>query len=135
MRSLSTLTGRKIAEADLVPWSRLQAGCSPQMGDFATGLRLIARIGAAAEAANHHPDLDVRYIYLDLRLSSHDVGGVTTRDVVLARAMSATAAADGLRRRTELPHVQQCHPPERHDGSEVRSARLLELQTRQDVVT
>ena len=46
-------------------------------GDFATGLALADRIGAAAEEADHHPDLDLRYPHLDVELVSHDVGGVT----------------------------------------------------------
>lgn len=98
MRSMSTLTGREIAEAGLVDWALLQGRLHTrlQTGDFATGLRLVARIGAAAEAADHHPDLDLRYDHLGIRLSSHDVGGVTTRDIALARAISAMAAAEGV---------------------------------------
>jgi 4a-hydroxytetrahydrobiopterin dehydratase len=36
--------------------------------DFATGLALVDQIGAAAEAANHHPDLDLRYSAVEVRL-------------------------------------------------------------------
>ena len=43
-------------------------------GDFATGLALANAIGAAAEEANHHPDLDLRYPRPTVRLVSHDVG-------------------------------------------------------------
>ena len=38
-------------------------------GDFATGLALVDRIGAAAEEADHHPDLDLRYSHVTVRLS------------------------------------------------------------------
>lgn len=65
-------------------------------GDFATGLALIDRIGAAAEAANHHPDLDLRYTAVEVRLSSHDEGGVTGRDLALARTISDLAGEAGL---------------------------------------
>ncbi len=65
-------------------------------GDFATGLRLTDAVGAAAEEANHHPDLDLRYGYLDVRLSSHDAGGVTERDVELARRIGGLAADLGV---------------------------------------
>ncbi|CAN5477965.1 VOC family protein [soil metagenome] len=41
---------------------------------------------------NHHPDVELTYPYVDVRLSSHDVGGVTRRDVILARAISEIAA-------------------------------------------
>lgn len=73
-------------------------------GDFATGLRLVEGIGASAEAADHHPDVDLRYTHVAVRLSSHDVGGVTQRDVRLAREITdhagrldATARPDEVR--------------------------------------
>lgn len=65
-------------------------------GDFATGLALVQAVGAAAEAAEHHPDLTLGYPRLGVRLTSHDVGGVTRRDVTLAREISALAAAAGV---------------------------------------
>ena len=65
-------------------------------GDFATGLRLVNRIGEAAEQADHHPDLDLRYPHLNVRLVSHDVGGLTQRDVRLARRISELAAQEGV---------------------------------------
>ena len=68
-------------------------------GDFATGLRLVNAIGAEAEAMNHHPDLDLRYPHLDVKLTSHDAGGVTDRDIRLARRISELAAAEGATRR------------------------------------
>jgi 4a-hydroxytetrahydrobiopterin dehydratase len=66
-------------------------------GDFGTGLRLVQDVAAAAERADHHPDLDLRYGSVSVRLSSHDVGGVTQRDVRLAREVSASAARLGAR--------------------------------------
>ena len=56
-----------------------------ETGSFATGLELVNRIGAAAEERNHHPDVDLTYPRVDVRLTSHDTGGVTSRDVELAR--------------------------------------------------
>ncbi|MBB3043599.1 VOC family protein [Nocardioides soli] len=65
-------------------------------GDFATGIALADAIAAAAEEAGHHPDLDLRYPHLSVRLLSHDVGGVTDRDLRLARRISELAAARGV---------------------------------------
>lgn len=65
-------------------------------GDFATGLQLVDRIGASAEEANHHPDLTLTYPEVTVALTSHDVGGVTTRDIELARIVSDHAAALGV---------------------------------------
>ena len=65
-------------------------------GDFVTGLRLANAIGEAAEELNHHPDLDLRYPHLDVKLTSHDVRGITARDLRLARRISELAAAEGI---------------------------------------
>src|SRR5699024_5099798 len=64
-------------------------------GDFATGLALVDRIGEAAEAADHHPDLHLTYPTVSVTLTSHDAGGVTRRDVAMARRIDACAAAAG----------------------------------------
>jgi 4a-hydroxytetrahydrobiopterin dehydratase len=65
-------------------------------GSFATGVELVARIGAAADAANHHPDVDLRYGRVDVLLLSHDAGGLTRRDVALAQAITAIADELGV---------------------------------------
>lgn len=65
-------------------------------GDFATGLEFVNRIGAAAESADHHPDIRLGYGHVDVTLSSHDVGGKTQRDVDLARTISAIAGELGI---------------------------------------
>jgi len=94
----STLTADQFAQEGLSDWTWRDDAIHAHLetGDFATGLRLVNRIGEAAEAMNHHPDLDLRYPHLDVTLSSHDVGGVTDRDVKLARAISEYAAAEGV---------------------------------------
>ena len=57
---------------------------------------MLNAIGAAAEEMDHHPDLDLRYSRIDVRLSSHDAGGITERDVRLARRIAEIAAAAGV---------------------------------------
>jgi pterin-4a-carbinolamine dehydratase len=64
-------------------------------GSFVKGLELVTRITEAAEAADHHPDITLTYPQVDVDLHSHDVGGVTSRDVDLARRISALAAELG----------------------------------------
>ena len=62
----------------------------------ASALGLVAEIGAAAEAANHHPDLDWRYDHVFVRTTTHSAGGVvTTKDVELATRISELAAGAG----------------------------------------
>ena len=98
MTDHSTLTADQFAEVGLTDWTWRDDAIHAHLetGDFATGLRLVNRIGEAAEAMNHHPDLDLRYPHVDVRLSSHDAGGVTDRDVKLARTISEYAAAEGI---------------------------------------
>ena len=91
------LTGQQIADLDLGSWANLVGGLQTRIrtGDFATGLEVLNAIGAAAEEMNHHPDLDLRYSRIDVRLSSHDAGGITDRDVALARRIEDIAGAAG----------------------------------------
>ncbi|MBZ5737197.1 4a-hydroxytetrahydrobiopterin dehydratase [Nocardioides mangrovi] len=65
-------------------------------GSFVKGLELVTRITEAAEEADHHPDVVLTYPQVDIDLQSHDVGGVTSRDVALARRISAIAAELGI---------------------------------------
>ncbi len=65
-------------------------------GSFVKGLELVTRITEAAEEANHHPDVVLTYPQVDVDLHSHDVGGVTSRDLDLARRISAIAAELGV---------------------------------------
>jgi len=95
---MTKLTGKQIAAEGLTGWVPLANSLRTRIrtGDFATGLALVNAIGGAAEEVNHHPDLDLRYPHVDVRLSSHDENGVTGRDVRLARAISGLAADAGL---------------------------------------
>ena len=65
-------------------------------GSFVKGLELVTRITEAAEEANHHPDVVLTYPQVDVDLTSHDVGGVTSRDLDLARRISAIARELGV---------------------------------------
>jgi 4a-hydroxytetrahydrobiopterin dehydratase len=96
--STERLTGQQIDEADLTGWVNLLGGLQTRIrtGDFATGLSVVNAIGAAAEEMDHHPDVDLRYSHVDVRLSSHDAGGITDRDVQLARRISEIAAGAGV---------------------------------------
>lgn len=63
---------------------------------FVAGLALVNRIGAAAEAADHHPDIDLRYGHVVVVTWSHDVDAITARDVRLARDIDSIAAELGI---------------------------------------
>ncbi len=58
-------------------------------GNFSGALDYVNRVGALAEAANHHPDVDIRWKDVVLRLTTHSAGGLTERDLALAAAVDA----------------------------------------------
>jgi 4a-hydroxytetrahydrobiopterin dehydratase len=52
---------------------------------FSQGIAFVTRVAKAADAMNHHPDIDIRYTRVTCALSTHDAGGITERDLELAR--------------------------------------------------
>lgn len=97
--STEKLTGQQIADAGLAGWALLAGVMQTRIHtkNFATGLQVVNAIGEAAEEMNHHPDLDLRYPRVDVRLLSHDVGGITERDLRLAHRINDIAAAVGAK--------------------------------------
>lgn len=51
---------------------------------FRAAIAFVNAVADAAEAADHHPDIDVRYRKVTLALTTHDVGGLTVKDMALA---------------------------------------------------
>ena len=58
---------------------------------FLDGIRLVATVAQLAESMNHHPDIDIRYTTVTFRVSSHEAGGITEDDLVLARHIDTAA--------------------------------------------
>jgi 4a-hydroxytetrahydrobiopterin dehydratase len=58
---------------------------------FPDAIAFVVRVGFLAEAANHHPDLDIRWRTVAVALSTHDAGGITQLDLDLAESIDATA--------------------------------------------
>jgi 4a-hydroxytetrahydrobiopterin dehydratase len=88
------ITPRQFHEADGVEdWRVLFEGACAHFRtrSFATGVALVDAIGRLADAANHHPDVDLRYGGVTVRLTTHDVDGLSERDITLARQISAAA--------------------------------------------
>jgi 4a-hydroxytetrahydrobiopterin dehydratase len=66
-------------------------------GSFAKAASFVQQIASAADVADHHPDIDVRYPdRVNVALTTHATKGLTTLDVDLARTISALAAAEGI---------------------------------------
>lgn len=75
-------------------WS-LQAGMISRtfnFPDFVAAMRFVNAVAEAAEAADHHPDIDIRYNKVTLALTTHDSGGLTEKDFALA-ALADTLSA------------------------------------------
>jgi 4a-hydroxytetrahydrobiopterin dehydratase len=58
---------------------------------FLDGIRLVATVAQLAESMNHHPDIDIRYTTITFRVTTHDAGGITDDDLVLARHIDTAA--------------------------------------------
>jgi 4a-hydroxytetrahydrobiopterin dehydratase len=65
-------------------------------GSFAKGIELVDVIGRLADAANHHPDVDLRYAGVTVALFTHEVGDISDRDVALAQQISMAARELGI---------------------------------------
>ena len=57
--------------------------------DFSEAFAFMARVALAAEKADHHPDWSNAWNRVDILLSTHSEGGVTARDIALARRIEA----------------------------------------------
>lgn len=63
-----------------------------ELPTFMDGIAFVQRVAEAAERADHHPDIDIRWRRVTYALSTHDRGGVTELDVALAREIDGLAA-------------------------------------------
>ncbi|MBN8248896.1 MAG: 4a-hydroxytetrahydrobiopterin dehydratase [Verrucomicrobia bacterium] len=67
--------------------------------DFPAALAFVLRVGRLAEAAQHHPDIDIRWNRVTLALTTHDAGGLTARDFQLAAQLDGLNGGAPRRRR------------------------------------
>jgi 4a-hydroxytetrahydrobiopterin dehydratase len=81
--------------AALPGWKRDgdEIGKTFELPSFPDAIIFVTRIADRAEAANHHPDLDIRYRKVRVALSTHDQGGITENDFALAAEIEAIADA------------------------------------------
>jgi len=83
--ALGGLPGWELIDAAIVKEYRL--------GGFAGAITFVVRLSYEAQAADHHPDLDIRFDRVRVTLSTHSEGGVTAKDLDLARAIEAVVPA------------------------------------------
>jgi 4a-hydroxytetrahydrobiopterin dehydratase len=66
--------------------------CQFEFASFPKAIEFVDRLAAAAEAADHHPDIDIRYRKVTVRWTTHSEGGITARDREMAERTSALAS-------------------------------------------
>ena len=81
--------------AALPGWSRADKAIRKQFTfrDFPEAVLFVSALVPAAEAADHHPDIDIRYVKVTMSLSTHDAGGITQHDLDLAQKIETAARA------------------------------------------
>lgn len=81
------------AVAGLSGWAQTgdEIGKQFEFEDFVGSMAFVNRVADAAEAADHHPDIDIRYNKVKIALSTHSEGGITDKDVALARQIESLA--------------------------------------------
>jgi 4a-hydroxytetrahydrobiopterin dehydratase len=60
--------------------------------DFNEAIGFVNRVALAAEVADHHPDIDIRWNKVTLALSTHDAGALTAKDTTLAATFDSFVA-------------------------------------------
>ena len=77
------------ALTNLPGWELTEEGLRKkyEFAGFPEAVRFVDRLVAPAEAAHHHPNIAIVYRWVTLILTTHDEGGVTHKDVDLARAI------------------------------------------------
>lgn len=82
------------AAAGLNGWHRLHGALrrSIKFDSFLAGIEGVRKVAALAERADHHPDIDIRWRTVTFALSTHSAGGITDKDVELAREIDEALA-------------------------------------------
>ena len=84
----------KAALAEVPHWRRKAAVITRtfEFADFVVAMKFVNGVAKAAEKAQHHPDIDIRWNRVTLALTTHDAGGLTAKDFALAARCDALAA-------------------------------------------
>jgi 4a-hydroxytetrahydrobiopterin dehydratase len=81
--ALGNLPGWELAGSEIVK--------EYKFADFTAAIAFVNRLAERAEAANHHPDIDIRWNKVRLALATHSEGGLTKKDFDLAGEIEALA--------------------------------------------
>jgi 4a-hydroxytetrahydrobiopterin dehydratase len=56
-----------------------------ELNNFVEALALVNKIGELAESEQHHPDINLGWGYVEIYISTHDIGGISEKDIILAQ--------------------------------------------------
>mgnify|MGYP005613464493 FL=1 len=86
---MAVLTDEQVdaAARDLDGWERADGALrrSVKFGAFLDGVDAVRRVAEHAEREDHHPDIDIRWRTVTFALVTHSEGGITDKDVQMAR--------------------------------------------------
>ena len=87
--------GRALAELPGWTWDEVRSGIARgfRFADFGEAFAFMTRIALAAEKADHHPDWSNSWNRVDIFLTTHSDGGLTAKDVALARLIDEAAGS------------------------------------------
>jgi 4a-hydroxytetrahydrobiopterin dehydratase len=82
------------ALSELTDWERVDTSLrrSVKFPAILDGIEAVRRVADRAEAADHHPDIDIRWRTVTFVLSTHSEGGITEKDFALAKEIDGIVA-------------------------------------------
>jgi 4a-hydroxytetrahydrobiopterin dehydratase len=93
---MAVLTDEQVDAAlpDLDGWERADGALrrSVKFASFLAGIDAVRRVAEHAEAKDHHPDIDIRWRTVTFALVTHSEGGITDKDVAMARDIDGIIA-------------------------------------------
>ncbi|MEO5761567.1 MAG: 4a-hydroxytetrahydrobiopterin dehydratase [Vicinamibacteria bacterium] len=78
---------KRLSELEGWTLSREALRCQFRFETFKKAIQFVNKVADMAEAADHHPDIDIRFSLVKLALSTHDAKGITEKDFALAKAI------------------------------------------------
>lgn len=96
---MTTMTENEITQhlQSLPDWEQVEVGGQPAIrkafktGDFLKGLGFVTRVAVLAEKDQHHPDVFLTYPAVTVCLTTHDVGGLSSKDFQMAKQIDNLA--------------------------------------------
>lgn len=89
VRIMAVLTDEQVdtAARELDGWTRTDGALqrSIKFASFLDGIDAVRRVAEHAEDRDHHPDIDIRWRTVTFRLVTHSEGGITDKDIAMAR--------------------------------------------------